>query len=136
MEEGNLCHDCQTKLIVQERPPFPQLEGMLHSTYIPSNSEIMQVHTRIESANHDLDLYEAEIEKLLQTLSTLKQQRNELQRHRNCCRAVVSSFRRIPPELWAEIFLFALDNQPLLVAEHRIVAPRFLFRRHVRSGGM
>ncbi|KAF5336683.1 hypothetical protein D9758_015679 [Tetrapyrgos nigripes] len=90
---------------------------------MPSNSEITQVHTRIESANHDLDLYEAEIEKLSQTLSTLKQQRNELQRHRNCCRAVVSSFRRIPPELWAEIFLFALDNQPLLVAEHRIVAP-------------
>ncbi|KAF5352987.1 hypothetical protein D9758_007964 [Tetrapyrgos nigripes] len=122
--ETVLCDRCQSKLTVEERTPSPPLQEMFRSTYKPSDVEISQVNSLIESANRDLERYDAEIRKVAETFLILRKRRDDLLHYRDRCYSIVSSFRRIPAEIWTEVFLYTLGSRRgLLVTEDFLVAP-------------
>ncbi|KAK7439807.1 hypothetical protein VKT23_017383 [Stygiomarasmius scandens] len=71
---------------------------------IPSNTDITRIIPVLDECQTDLDHYSEEIEKLSETLATLKRKKDELQAYRDHQASFVSPVRRLPAEVLMEIF--------------------------------
>lgn len=85
-------------------PPSP-LPEILASNAIPSPDQIQAVHESLSTAQTNLSRLDQEISKTEAHLSRLSQTRDALQAYTTEHLAVVAPCRRLPPELWAEIFM-------------------------------
>ncbi|THU92601.1 hypothetical protein K435DRAFT_612270, partial [Dendrothele bispora CBS 962.96] len=71
-----------------------------------------------------LEKYDTEIDKLTSILTALQKQRNSLQEYVNGQRGLLSSIRKVPPEIWIEIFTLYCGEYDLLIdKEANISAP-------------
>jgi len=78
---------------------------ILASNAIPSPDQIQAVHESLSTAQTNLSRLDQEISKTEAHLSRLSQTRDALQAYTTEHLAVVAPCRRLPPELWAEIFM-------------------------------
>jgi hypothetical protein len=85
-------------------PPSPVPE-ILASNTIPSPDQIQAVHESLSTAQTNLSRLDQEINKTEAHLSRLSETRDALQAYTTEHLAVVAPCRRLPPELWAEIFI-------------------------------
>ncbi|KAJ7588548.1 hypothetical protein C8J56DRAFT_889321 [Mycena floridula] len=105
-----LCPKCHHKIPrIQQTIPDP---AHLHSTFVPSDFDISESRTFLADANDDIQRYDDEITCLTATLESDKSQRALPEEDRKLYRALRSSIRRIPFEIWAEIFAFTMTGEP------------------------
>lgn len=85
-------------------PPSPVPE-ILASHAMPSPDQIQAVHESLSTAQTNLSRLDQEISNTEAHLRRLSQTRDALQAYTTEHLAVVAPCRRLPPELWAEIFM-------------------------------
>ncbi|KAF5371129.1 hypothetical protein D9758_004196 [Tetrapyrgos nigripes] len=123
-QESALCDKCRVELTVEEKPLQPLTKEQLSSTYVPSDVEASQIQSVIQSAEHTLKRYDAEIIALtdLETLATLEKQRADLQNDLRRHHAMVSAIRKLPFEILGEIFSWCCA-QGLIIGENEVLTP-------------
>lgn len=82
----------------------------LRSDYQPSDSRLAQIGLLLAEANQDLERYSDEIAHLQHSTEALQPCRSQLQRCRDQYRYFVSPIRRIPIELWTNIFYLCCEG--------------------------
>ncbi|KAJ6512789.1 hypothetical protein C8R45DRAFT_327302 [Mycena sanguinolenta] len=83
----------------------------LNTNYVPSDSEILEIHTLLAEPEHELARIDAQIEEIEIALAQLKEQRELLKRPIDAHRALLSPIRRIPHDVLVEIFLACLPSK-------------------------
>ncbi|KAK7472417.1 hypothetical protein VKT23_000531 [Stygiomarasmius scandens] len=108
---STLCARCQVELVTtQAEQRLPPLENeKLSSSYIPSDTDLTHIPfiLKAEHWQQGIERYDREIDTLSDILTTLKARRDDFQREMDRYKAVVSPVRRIPVEIWIDIFSFA-----------------------------
>ncbi|KAK7472439.1 hypothetical protein VKT23_000554 [Stygiomarasmius scandens] len=111
---STLCARCQAELVVtqgEQRLP-PLANEKLSSSYIPSDTDVAQILSILESKHcqQNIDRYNFEIERLSDILAVLEAQRDNLQHDMDRYKAVVSPVRRLPVEILTEIVSICCCN--------------------------
>ncbi|KAF7312723.1 F-box domain-containing protein [Mycena indigotica] len=88
-------------------PPTPCIE-FLDNNVAPPERQFAAILTSIRSAEDSMHAIDAELTRLKVVVDQYKQRRQELEEFARVHGAVVSSFRRVPPDVLGEIFRHAL----------------------------
>ncbi|KAF5339254.1 hypothetical protein D9758_013326 [Tetrapyrgos nigripes] len=113
-----LCNHCHSELKFDDEPAILVTNENFRNMSIPSDTELYHIQSLIEDADRDLRHYDEEIERLSNTLATLKTHRDDLQRSRDRYRAFSAPQRKLPMEILGEIFSWCCSPS-LLVDMHR-----------------
>ncbi|KAK1227315.1 hypothetical protein PQX77_009689 [Marasmius sp. AFHP31] len=89
--------------------PESHFTSVLHTNYVPSSKELKELHHLVLEPQE-------QIRKLDEEMKRLQTQRDELQRFVNSHRALAAPFRRLPADIWGEIFVYCLPKNQLNVA--------------------
>ncbi|KAK7439831.1 hypothetical protein VKT23_017403 [Stygiomarasmius scandens] len=116
-----LCQRCNAEISIDVKPHPPITIQRFRSLDTPSDVEVAQIRPVIKDCQRDLDRYSEEIQKLSETLATLKRQRDELQTYRDRQSSFISPVRKLPVEILANIFSLCCDSG--LVIDKEISAP-------------
>ncbi|KAJ7588546.1 hypothetical protein C8J56DRAFT_889319 [Mycena floridula] len=85
----------------------------LHSSFVPSDSDMNESRTLLLDADANIQRFDDKIARLQSTLASLKFHRDLRERDRNSYKALGSLFRRIPFEIWTQIFALSMGaGQP------------------------
>ncbi|KAJ8078169.1 hypothetical protein PM082_000375 [Marasmius tenuissimus] len=95
-------------------------DQVLDTNYIPSASEIEHLRSLIQEP-------EERIQKLEERIALLQAERDELKRFADRHRALLSPFRRLPPDIWGEIFVQCLPESNLNLCTCVSTKPPLLF---------
>ncbi|KAK1221270.1 hypothetical protein PQX77_015930 [Marasmius sp. AFHP31] len=101
-------------------------EQVLDTNYIPSASEIEHLRSLIQEP-------EERIQKLEERITLLQVERDELKRFTDRHRALLSPFRRLPPDIWGEIFVQCLPESDLNLCVCVSTKPPLLFTTVCRT---
>ncbi|KAK1217652.1 hypothetical protein PQX77_019700 [Marasmius sp. AFHP31] len=127
------CYREAINIPADNHPIAPQL---LHSNYIPTDNEIYQTRMFMLEEERALATCETGIANLYRVLDELKRRKRALKKRINHRRAAVSVKRRIPVELWEQIFTLVSTTDghslQLEVARRASTAPG-IFLSHVCS---
>jgi hypothetical protein len=99
------CANCETVLVkksLPKRSPTPHLE---HTNITPSAEDERQIRAALRDAHEKISLVDQKIAAFEAALAVMKSRRNDLQAFINNHNAFLSSTRRLPSDLWYEIFL-------------------------------
>lgn len=98
-----LCHKCNHSV-----PSFRKYSKVkasaLHSSHQPSDAHLAQIGLLLAEADLDLERSSSLIYRLQKCLSKLQRNRNYLGKCRDQYRAFISPIRRVPVEIWIDIF--------------------------------
>ncbi|KAF7348209.1 hypothetical protein MSAN_01774100 [Mycena sanguinolenta] len=83
----------------------------LHTNYVPSDSEILEIRSLLVDPANELARIDAQIEGMEIALAQLKEQRALLKAPIDVHRALVSPMRRIPQDVLLEIFFACLPTE-------------------------
>ncbi|KAJ7589564.1 hypothetical protein C8J56DRAFT_860247 [Mycena floridula] len=104
-----LCRNCHSEIHTGGRVDMKQLRA---GHYVPSAVEQGEIPNYLVDAERDIELYDQEIQRVSAILDSLKSQRQERQNDALAFKAALSPIRRVPMELWKEIFVQCLDGSP------------------------
>ncbi|KAJ7589563.1 hypothetical protein C8J56DRAFT_35475 [Mycena floridula] len=105
-----LCHRCHSEINTAERVDMKQLRA---GHYVPLAVEHGQILSKyLVDAERDIMLYDQEINRVSAILGSLQSQRQERQNDALTFKAALSPIRRVPMELWKDIFMQCLDGSP------------------------
>ncbi|KAJ7620488.1 hypothetical protein DFH06DRAFT_1360232 [Mycena polygramma] len=93
--------------VTHQRQPVVAL-GAIDLPRLRPNSDLAFFASLIADTDMALERLNEEISRLQERLKQLKLQRLQLERHRSQHKAIVSPFRRMPPEVLGEIFVWTL----------------------------
>ncbi|KAJ7663940.1 hypothetical protein DFH06DRAFT_1189012 [Mycena polygramma] len=85
-----------------------EIEALVNAP--PDDSEIAFIRSAISSTDATLTRLDEEISKLQKTLKRLEEERALLSSYRARSSAILSSLRRMPPEVLSEIFLWTVPS--------------------------
>ncbi|KAK1221269.1 hypothetical protein PQX77_015929 [Marasmius sp. AFHP31] len=106
--------------------PDSQFTGVLHTNYAPSAKELKELeHLVIEPQER--------IRKLDEEIKRLQTQRDELQQFVDSHRALAAPFRRLPADIWGEIFVHCLPTNRLNLAVCTVKEAPLLFTTVCRA---
>ncbi|KAL0060624.1 hypothetical protein AAF712_012567 [Marasmius tenuissimus] len=111
-----ICESCRFNPSI--RPPITIDQFRSNSTISPET--LIQTTSVIEDEERNIGQYESEILRVRYTLATLEKEKRVLEEQVKQRRSYVSCLRRIPHELWVEIFLSSLRMES---DAHRFAAP-------------
>ncbi|KAF7364856.1 hypothetical protein MVEN_00355900 [Mycena venus] len=77
----------------------------LNTNYVPSDSEILEIHALLVDPAEELARLDAQIEEIQLALSLLKEKCASLQAPIDAHRALISPMRHVPLDILQEIFL-------------------------------
>ncbi|KAL0578406.1 hypothetical protein V5O48_003597 [Marasmius crinis-equi] len=100
-----LCGRCRHEFVASCTADIP-LE-ILRSSSFPSKLEIAAQLEVLDIEASTLQRYDKEIEKVVETLRKLQSERTSLQKRMDARKQYLSSHRRLPVELWRQIFFQA-----------------------------
>lgn len=103
--ERVMCYQCTLASTETDWIPPSPVPEILASNAIPSPDQIQAVQESLSTAQTNLSLLDQEISETEAHLSSLNQTRDALQAYTTEHLALVAPCRRLPPELWAEIFM-------------------------------
>ncbi|KAF7348311.1 hypothetical protein MSAN_01784800 [Mycena sanguinolenta] len=83
----------------------------LNTNYVPSDPEVLEIHTLLVAPTGKLAQIDAQIEALELTLGQLKEQRAALKAPIDAHKALISPMRRIPQDVLLEIFFACLPTE-------------------------
>ncbi|KAK1221264.1 hypothetical protein PQX77_015924 [Marasmius sp. AFHP31] len=89
--------------------PKSHFTSVLHTNYVPSSKELKELHHLVLEPQE-------RIRKLDEEMKHLQTQRDELQQFVDSHRALAAPFRRLPVDIWGEIFIHCLPRNQLNVA--------------------
>jgi len=90
----------------------------------PSDFEIWDVRQQIRDGQNEIDQLDREVSRVCKNCWLLEERSNRIRRRVDEYRAFVSPVRRIPPEIWNEIFARCLhDSHGLHITDAEIFAP-------------
>uniref|UniRef100_A0A0W0F3Z4 F-box domain-containing protein n=1 Tax=Moniliophthora roreri TaxID=221103 RepID=A0A0W0F3Z4_MONRR len=101
---GVLCDRCKAELHTTEHPLPPRDWVHSGSNHLLSEPEVAQTLAFIKDEEQDMELYDKEFARLLRLMDLLLQARFALQARLDQRRNLLSPMRRIPNEVWANIF--------------------------------
>ncbi|KAL0581201.1 hypothetical protein V5O48_000789 [Marasmius crinis-equi] len=106
------CENCERKLpIGRDAPRHTPISGAhLHSEHVPTESEISETAKIIEDEERLLDEYDKAIGQLLQKMDRLQEERGALAKRIGDRRSSISAIRKLPVELWSEIFSYHCND--------------------------
>ncbi|THU92604.1 hypothetical protein K435DRAFT_758130, partial [Dendrothele bispora CBS 962.96] len=110
-----LCTTCYEELITSDIPPNSPSRDVLHSSRIPSESDIPRIKQVLAESLADLARYDAHIEGLMGIVAELQQKRANLKKYVDEHRNLLSSMRRSPSKILGEIFGFCCSEYGLSV---------------------
>ncbi|KAK7440584.1 hypothetical protein VKT23_016932 [Stygiomarasmius scandens] len=99
-----LCDKCQAEITTTKLPTPPHTLEQFRSMHLPFDNEITHMNKLVKTTRQDVDLYNAEIDKVRDTLTKLENRRDGIQQYIDQNLAFVSSIRRFPVEVLTEIF--------------------------------
>jgi hypothetical protein len=85
--------------------------GYLKTNYIPSDLEVQEIKQLLEEPQARLTQLNDELHQMEIAIDVLRQERNKLLDAIDSHRALISYARRIPNELWQEIFIHSLPSE-------------------------
>ncbi|KAJ8076372.1 hypothetical protein PM082_000793 [Marasmius tenuissimus] len=103
MAPSTFCDKCNPLFdttIIQSLPVYP-------ADHVPTESEVSEALVAVEDGKRILARYDDEILHLKSRLSGVERQRQRLDERINQTRQSVSTIKRVPTEIWQEIFAFA-----------------------------
>ncbi|KAK7460366.1 hypothetical protein VKT23_009089 [Stygiomarasmius scandens] len=107
-----------------ENIPLPPIDVSRFRVPFPSDIEVLKVQQHIQDAQHDIDQCNLEIENLRNTIFQMEEQRNHTRYRIDEYRAFISPIRKVPVEIWTEIFSLCLPHSyGLRITDHKIFAP-------------
>ncbi|KAL0070014.1 hypothetical protein AAF712_002911 [Marasmius tenuissimus] len=89
--------------------PDSHFTSVLHTNYVPSSKELKELQQLVLEPQEKIRKLDEEIERL-------QAQRDELQQFVDSHRALAAPFRRLPADIWGEIFVHCLPRNQLNVA--------------------
>ncbi|KAK7448840.1 hypothetical protein VKT23_013569 [Stygiomarasmius scandens] len=102
---------------------YPPIDVKRFRAY-PSDFEIWDVRQQIHDGQNEIDQLDEEINCVCKNFWLLQERRDRIRRRVDEYRAFVSPIRRIPPEIWNEIFIRCLhDSHGLCITDTEIFAP-------------
>ncbi|KAJ7589519.1 hypothetical protein C8J56DRAFT_1049165 [Mycena floridula] len=104
-----LCHSCRSEIHTAERVELKQLRA---GHYVPSAVEQVDISNYLVDAERDIRLYSQEIDRVSAILDSLQSQRQVRRNDTLIFRGALSPIRRVPMELWKQIFAQCLDGSP------------------------
>ncbi|THU92587.1 hypothetical protein K435DRAFT_208538 [Dendrothele bispora CBS 962.96] len=110
-----LCTTCHKELLTSDIPPDSPFRDVLHSSRVPSESDIPRIKQVLAESLVDLAKYDAHIEGLMGIVAELQQKRADLKKYVDEHRNLLSSMRRFPSEILGEIFDFCCSKHGLSV---------------------
>ncbi|KAF9254727.1 hypothetical protein L218DRAFT_885676, partial [Marasmius fiardii PR-910] len=103
-ERPLLCENCQTR-ISNAPHALPSIDlSLLRSNHIPSEAEISRNIKFLQEETRELQQYKRDIAYLRRTLEQMEARKNDLESHRERRRCFLSVQRKVPFEIWEEIF--------------------------------
>lgn len=105
-----LCDACNHEFA----PPraYPSLKKhSLHSNYQPDESNASTIFATLSEIEQDLERYQDEMDRLQDLMDQLEYDRNRLQKYQNQYTYFVGSIRRIPVEIWSDIFYSCCEDE-------------------------
>ncbi|KAL0072312.1 hypothetical protein AAF712_000074 [Marasmius tenuissimus] len=111
------CNPLFDTTIIQSLPVYP-------ADHIPTPSEVSEALVAVEDGKRILARYDEEILHLQIRLSEVGRQRQRLDERINQTRQSVSIIKRLPTEIWQEIFAFACpaSTWSLAITGHDVIA--------------
>ncbi|KAK1230236.1 hypothetical protein PQX77_006664 [Marasmius sp. AFHP31] len=102
---------------IQPLPVYPP-------DHIPTDSEVSEAFVAIENGKRVLARYDEEILHLQSRLSQVERQRQRLNERINQTRQSISTMKRVPTEIWQEIFAFACLSSAwsLAISDNNVIA--------------
>ncbi|KAJ7593833.1 hypothetical protein C8J56DRAFT_925291 [Mycena floridula] len=110
-----VCQKCN-----HEFPPIQRTildPACFHSNRIPSDIDFNDSRGYLAVADADIQRYDEEIASLTATLKSLKFHRDIREQDRQSYKALASPFRRIPNEIWIQIFAWSMTGDG---SDHRL----------------
>ncbi|KAJ7589574.1 hypothetical protein C8J56DRAFT_860263, partial [Mycena floridula] len=104
-----LCHNCHSEIYTAERVDLKHFRA---GHYVPSTVEHVEISSYLVDAERDIELYDQEIQRVSEILGSLQSQRQVRKNDALTFKAALSPIRRIPMELWKDIFAQCLDGSP------------------------
>ncbi|KAL0070005.1 hypothetical protein AAF712_002902 [Marasmius tenuissimus] len=89
--------------------PESHFTSVLHTNYVPSSKELEELQQLVLEPQE-------KIRKLDEKMKRLQAERDELQQFVDSHRALAAPFRRLPADIWGEIFAYCLPANQLNVA--------------------
>ncbi|KAJ7239603.1 hypothetical protein B0H12DRAFT_1135995 [Mycena haematopus] len=113
-----------------ECSPGTRHHALLNSNEVPQDSEVPMINSAISKIDASLACIDVELVQLHSRLKQLEAERDRLSSYRTQSCAILSSLRRMPPEILGEIFLWTIPTLP-----DRRYSPWFLthISRHWRQ---
>ncbi|KAF8186233.1 hypothetical protein BJ912DRAFT_1060281 [Pholiota molesta] len=100
-------NDPSSRAAFLQRTYSPLPPSLLHTSFTPSPEEEITIRESIHDIKTTLCSVDDEIARVHATLSALEEYRSALHRTLAYQQSSLSPIRRLPPEIWGEIFLFA-----------------------------
>ncbi|KAL0581934.1 hypothetical protein V5O48_000164 [Marasmius crinis-equi] len=131
--DTTICSHCKREFSAPSpvQSPPPQI---LHSDHVPSDPEIFQNKAILEEQEDILPLYDGEIAHLQTVLGKLTKERDVVRKRIKEHRNAISAHRRIPDEIWSEIFSRCVcDGEYSLSANDKVIKAPTLYTSQVCS---
>ncbi|KAK1233529.1 hypothetical protein PQX77_003340 [Marasmius sp. AFHP31] len=111
-----LCTQCKHRFTpVSQHPPIPRHEISSQQFLLPSETQKLQ--TWIADEEHDLHRLDQELSRLRVVIEDLESQKIALRHKIRDRQSLLSSSRRLPTEIWSEIFSFCILDARLSVSK-------------------
>ncbi|KAL0578654.1 hypothetical protein V5O48_003354 [Marasmius crinis-equi] len=100
----NCCEKCSFAVfdVASRHAPLPRDE--FRSEYTIPSTKMVEILSHIADEEEDMERYDAEIARVKGILATLEEKRTALNSKILRRRSYISALRRVPSELWAEVF--------------------------------
>ncbi|KAJ7488872.1 hypothetical protein FB451DRAFT_1024582 [Mycena latifolia] len=85
-------------------PDSVDLTRLLTSNNVPEVSDVPSIFHAISNIHTRIDLLDSHVESVRATLAKLSREREEMDQNIRARKAILSSIRRVPPELLCQIF--------------------------------
>ncbi|KAK1218999.1 hypothetical protein PQX77_018287, partial [Marasmius sp. AFHP31] len=118
MADTAVCDACKSPMRKLRHPPISQDE--FRSTYAIPKSRQVEISLVISDEEQGLQNYDSEIRRLQHAIKDLEAGRRALQEQVERRRSYLSVLRRVPEELWVEIFSHLLGHLRTLSTENEL----------------
>jgi len=106
----NVCPNCGSAPAAAFHVPRSPAPELLNSNTAPSESAIPKIQKSILEAQTSISKLNCEIAKLTNALDKLLIKHKDLRKHVASHQNILSPMRKLPAEIWSEIFLFTLSR--------------------------
>ncbi|KAK7041743.1 hypothetical protein VNI00_009032 [Paramarasmius palmivorus] len=128
----SLCDRCQTEFIsTVDYPPIPV--HLLRSDAVPTETQSAEILEVIQKEEHELGRYVTELTRLRQAVAKLESEQTLLEKHIKEGKNCISALRRIPEEIWREIFIFSVASTSNSRSAKHLGQYQLLLASHVSS---